>query len=466
MASKGKKFKLPHVYLLLILIMIFVVILSWIVPSGEFAQVQDPNSGRMLIDPNNYSVVPKTAPITLMSFFTAIHDGIVQSAAIIVLLLMASGAIYVLEKSGSINAGIHRILEVSKGKEIFVVVILMLVFTIMGVIGFAEGGLPFLPLAVSVVVALGYDKIAGVATAMMGMAIGFASGVLNLYTTGISQTIVGLPIYSGIGFRTIALILFYIITTLYVTNYCRKIKADPSKSLVADKYTENKDQDNTEEKMEFTISRKLALVGLLIVFVLQAVGAIKLGWGISQISALYIMFAVVLTILLRINPNEACITFAQGAARLLPAALTIGLARSIMVLMTQAKIVDTAIYNLAQTFSDKGTITILFLIFISVIAFNFFVISGSGKAVILMPILGPLGQLTKINQQVMVLIYNYGDGFTNFLWPTSGLLMAGLTMCDVEWEDWAKFATKLILLLSVVGFGLVVLANYINLGPF
>ncbi|MPN52023.1 hypothetical protein SDC9_199675 [bioreactor metagenome] len=137
-----------------------------------------------------------------------------------------------------------------------------------------------------------------------------------------------------------------------------------------------------------------------------------------------------------------------------------------MVLMTQAKIVDTAIHQLAQLFDSKGSITVLLLIYIAVIIFNFFVISGSGKAVIMMPILGPLGQLTKINQQVMVLVYNYGDGFTNYVWPTSGLLMAGLTMCDIEWEDWIKFSSKLFIILSMVGFGFVLIANYIGLGPF
>lgn len=464
--KKKKSFKLPHVYVLLISVMLIVVILSWIVPSGEFAKIVDPTSGRTSIDPNNFSYLPNSDPITFMDFFTAIHLGIVQSGDIIVMLLVAVGSIYLVEKSGAIGAGIHKILEISKGKELLVISILTLIFSILGAIGMGEGGLPFIPLAVSVVMALGYDKITGMATAMGGMAIGFASGVLNLYTTGISQSIVGLPIYSAIVFRTIGLVIFYIITVLYIIQYAKKIKKDPSKSVVASQYMNQKEHKQDSEKLEFTLRRKIALVGLLFVFVFQAIGAIKFKWGLPQISALYLIFAFSLVIILKLKPSQACVDFAYGASRLLPAAFAIGLARSVMVLMNQAKIVDSAIYNLSLMLDGKSPIAILLIVYIAVIIFNFFVISGSGKAVILMPILGPLGQLVNINQQIMVLVFNYGDGFTNYIWPTSGGLMAGLAMCDVEWQEWAKFSAKLFTILSAVAFGLILIANYINLGPF
>ena len=225
-------------------------------------------------------------------------------------------------------------------------------------------------------------------------------------------------------------------------------------------------QEVKQEKVEFTLQRKLALISLLAVFILQAFGAIKLKWGLPQMSALYLILAFILVLIFKWNPSEACVDFAYGASRLLPAALAIGLARSVMVLMTQVKIIDTAIYELAAILDGKGPFATLLLIYISVIIFNFFVISGSGKAVILMPILGPLGQLLNINQQVMVLVYNFGDGLTNYLWPTSGALMAGLSMCDIEWQEWAKFSAKLFIILSTVAFGMVLLGHYINLGPF
>lgn len=466
MLNKKEKFKLPHVYILLMIVMLIVVVLSKIVPSGEFAQIQDPNTSRMIIDPTKFKFINKGNSITLMKFFTAIHDGIVQSGDIIFNLLIVSGVIYMIEDCGAIAAGIHKILDKSKGKELIVVAILTLIFAVLGAIGFGEGGLPFIPLAMTVVMALGYDRIAGVATAMLGMGVGFASGVLNLYTTGISQTIVGLPMFSGIGFRTMALVIFYIITVIYICMYCKKIKKDPSKSVVAKEYMNQNVKEVTGERVLLDKKRMIVLLVLGFLFVVQAYGASRLHWTLGNISAIYIMFAIFIVILFKQNPSQACVTFSTGASRLVPAALTIGLARSVMILMNESKIVDTAIHNLANVLDGKGSFVVLLIVYVAVIAFNFFVVSGSGKAVILMPILGPLGQILKINQQVMVLAYQYGDGFTNYFWPTSGGLMAGLAMCDVEWQDWAKFAWKIILILSIVAFGLVLFANSINLGPF
>lgn len=466
MQRERRGVKLPHVYIILMMVMALIVVLSWIVPSGQFAQIQDPVTGQMVIDPSNFSYVKNDTPIGFMDFFKAMHQGIVQSGDIIINLLIVSGVLYMIDKSGAIAAGVHKILSVAKGKEIFIIALLTLVFTVLGAIGFEVGGLPFIPLAMSIVMSLGYDRIAGIATAILGLGVGFASGVLNLYTTGISQNIVGLPMFSGTGFRIGALVCFYLIVVTYIILYCRKIKKDPSKSIVAAEYMNQKAEANKGEAVPMTASRAITLIILGIIFVVQAYGASQLGWGMAEISALYIMFAIVITILFKLNPSGACVSFATGASALIPAALTIGLARSVMLLMNQAKIVDTAINSLASALNGKGTITALVLVYVAVICFNFFVVSGSGKAVIMMPILGPLGRMLNINQQVMVLVYQYGDGFTNYFWPTSGTLMAALSMCDVEWQDWAKFSWKIFMILSAFAFGAILFANSIGLGPF
>lgn len=466
MKKERRGVKLPHVYIILMMVMVLIVILSWIVPSGQFAQIEDPATGKMIMDPNNFSYVTNDNPIGILDFFKSIHEGIVQSGDIIINLLIVSGVLHMIDKSGALAAGIHKILKSAKGKEVFIVIVLTLAFTVLGAIGLEIGVLPFIPLAVSVVMSLGYDRIAGVATALLGLGVGFASGVLNLYTTGISQNIVGLPMFSGTSFRIGALVCFYLIVATYIVLYCNKIKKDPSKSIVAGEYMNQKAEVNISEEVPMTAQRAIILILLGVIFILQAYGASKLGWGMAEISGVYIILAVAITFLLRLNPSEACVTFATGASALVPAGLTIGIARSVMILMTQAKIVDTAINSLASMLNGKGSITALVLVYVAVICFNFFVVSGSGKAVIMMPILGPLGRMLNINQQVMVLVYQYGDGFTNYLWPTSGSLMAVLSMCHVEWQDWAKFSWKIFVILSGFAFGVVLFANAIGLGPF
>lgn len=466
--KKKKGLSFPHVYIMFLLVMLFVVGLSWIVPSGEYERELDPETGVEHLNTEVFEYVANDNPIGFMDFFVALHNGVVQSADIIVMLLFASGALFILEKSGAIAAGIHALLKVAEGKEKFIIVSLLVLFATMGTIGFGEGGIPFIPLAMAVVMGMGYDRMTAFATSAVGLAIGFSAGAVNFYTTGVSQSIVGLPIYSGVGFRLISLLVFILISAVYVLRYANKTKADPTKSIVYEEYQvqlQNTEKAEYEEEA-FTFPRKIALLGLVAVLVGSAYGAIKLGFGMPELSAVYAIYAVFLVIILKISPSEAAVTFGEGAARLLPTGLAIGFARSVMILMDQAKIIDTAVYSLSNLLDNTGTVITLLVLFLAVIFFNFFVVSGSGKAVILMPIMGPLGKILNINQQVMVVVYQFGDGFTNYLWPTSGGLMAALGMSNVNYGDWVKFSFKLFMLLHFAAFVLIVIANYLGLGPF
>lgn len=465
--EKRKGFNFPHVYIMFLLVMLFVVALSWIVPSGQYERIVDPETGIEKLNTDVFNYVDQEKAIGFMDFFTALHNGVVQSADIIVMLLFASGALYLLEKSGAIAAGIHTLLRVAGGKEKLIIFALLTVFAILGTIGFGEGGIPFIPLAMAVVMGLGYDRITAFATCTVGLAIGFTAGAVNFYTTGVSQSIVGLPIYSGLSFRIISLMVFIAISIVYILRYAKKTKADPTKSIVADEYLEHLEEAKTAvyEEEPFTLPRKIALLGLVGVLVGSAYGAIQLGWGMPELSAVYAIYAVFLIFILRLSPSEAAADFGIGAARLLPTALAIGFARSVMILMTQAQIIDTAVHSLAGLLSNSGSVITLLALFLVVIFFNFFVVSGSGKALILMPIMGPLGKILGINQQVMVVVYQFGDGFTNYLWPTSGGLMAALGMSNVNYADWVKFSWKLFMILHFAAFLLILIAHYIGLGP-
>ncbi|KAA0941655.1 YfcC family protein [Sporosarcina sp. ANT_H38] len=465
--EKRKGFNFPHVYIMFLLVMLLVIVLSWIVPSGQYERNVNPETGITELNTEVFEYVDQAKPIGFMDFFTALHNGVVQSADIIVMLLFASGALYILEKSGAITAGIHKLLRVAGGKEKLIIIVLLTLFSVMGTIGFGEGGIPFIPLAMAVVMGMGYDRITAFATSTVGLAIGFTAGAVNFYTTGVSQSIVGLPIYSGLVFRIVALVIFIVISMVYILRYANKTKANPMKSIVAEEYIEQLENTKKAEYVEeeFTLPRKIALLGLVAVLVGGAYGAIQLGWGMPQLSAVYAIYAVFLVIMLRLDPSEAAVTFGTGAARLLPTALAIGFARSVMILMDQAQIIDPAVHALSGLLSNTGSVITLLVLFLVVIFFNFFVVSGSGKAMILMPIMGPLGKILGINQQVMVVVYQFGDGFTNYLWPTSGGLMAALGMANVNYADWVKFSLKLFMLLHFAAFVLIIVAHYIGLGP-
>lgn len=467
--KKKKGFSLPHVYILFMLVMLFIVVLSYIIPAGEFERTMVEGSRIPKLNPNKFTYLDNVKPISFIDFFSALHEGVAGAANLIVLLLFASGGLYILESSGTIKSGIQALLKSSSGKEKFVLIAFSLVFALMGAIGFGEGSIPFFPLIITVAVGLGYDRMTGFATAAIPLAIGFSSGVINLYTTGVSQQILGLPLFSGIEFRLLALLIFYIIGMYFVLSYANKTKKDPSKSLLSEEYILQLEKDTVEEQKEeiipFDGKRKLALFGLVLVVIFTVLGATKFKFGFPQMSALYILLAVYLAIVLKLNPNNVAKDFGIGAARLLPASLAIGFAGSVMVLMNKAKIVDTVIYNLTTLLQGQSMIVTLLMVFISVILFNFLVVSGSGKALILMPILGPIGQILGINKQILVLLYQYGDGFTNYLYPTSGALMAILAMTNMKFEKWLKFAVVPFIILHIVAFGLILVANHIGLGP-
>ena len=210
--TKAKKgFHMPHVFIILLLIMLFVVILSYIIPSGSYERVTDEATGISVVNPDTFTYVENETPITFMDYFEAVYQGFVNGATIMGTLFISSGIIYLLEVSGAFGAGISVILQKTKGREFSVVCIFYTIFVIFGVLGYGEAAYPFYPLAVTIGFALGYDRMVGTGLAIVGSTVGFTSGLMNMFTTGVAQQIVGLPMFSGIGFRAVGLVDFYII---------------------------------------------------------------------------------------------------------------------------------------------------------------------------------------------------------------------------------------------------------------
>ena len=460
---KQKGFHMPHVFIILLVIMLFVVLLSYLIPSGAYERIED-SSGITVINPDTFQYVENETPITFMDYFEAVYTGFVNGATIMGTLFISSGVIYLLEVSGAFGAGINMILKKTKGKEFSVVCIFYTIFVVFGVLGYGEAAYPFYPLAVTIGFALGYDRMVGTALAIVGSTVGFTSGLMNTFTTGVAQQIVGLPLFSGIGFRAVGLVVFYIIGLIGLYTYCRKIKRDPSLSLMSEEYMNQKKEEHAEGMEEMNIRRTLGLLVFLGIIIVQGFGCIRLGWSFPQIAAIYVIMGILLSVIFRIGPSEACQLFCKGAVRVFAAAFAVGLAQSVVVLMNQACIMDTIVHGMSQLLENRSAILALLIIFVFVTLFNFLVVSGSGKAVIVMPILQPLGKILNINQQVLVLTYQYGDGITNSFWPGSSLVQ--LSMCGVDYGSWIKFCWKIYLGFIVSAFVLVMIAYGIGYGPF
>lgn len=471
MKEKKKSFEMPHVLVVMLLIMVAVAILTYIVPSGTFERVYDAETEREIVQPNQFSFLSEKDPIGFLDFFQAIYEGFVDGADIIGGLLISCGVLNFLEETGVFGAGLTKIMKLAQRKRSFkfaVILIFFACFSVMGILGFGEASLPFYGITTSVILAIGYDRMTAMATIMMASCAGWASGMLNMYTTGISQMIVGLPIFSGLWYRIICFGVFFVCALTSVLLYIRKITKDPSKSYVSEEYLR---QLNGEVEIEgiknevaMTSQHALALILYGVLLIIQAYCCATQGWGLGEVAGMYVIYAIILAVIFHVNPSNAAESIMRGAANVLTAGFVIGMARSIMIVLEQGEIVDTFVYYMGQMLTGKSPVFTILLLFIFVTVLNFFVDSGSGKAVMMMPIMSPLGKILGINQQVMVLTYQFGDGFTDYLWPAGALVPCQL--CGLKYNSWVKFSARAMSVQLIAGYIMVLIANYIDLGPF
>lgn len=463
--NKKKGFEMPHVFVILLLIMVLVTALSYIIPSGAFDRV-DGNA----VDPDSFHFVENENPISFQDFWSALYDGFVNGSTIMGSLLLSAGSLGILNSTGVLEKGVKKLTKITNGKNLIAIIIFYLYFAGMNILGAGEGVYPFFPIVTAIIMSLGYDRLMAGATIMFAATAGFACGMVNMFTTGISQEMVGLPIFSGIGYRFIVFLVLGTIGLVSVLMYGRKIRKDPNKSYEAEEYKKNlaelaaKEKSEGSEEVSFTWREGLTLIIFLALVIFIAYGCLELGFTLAQFAAYYVVFAIIVAVIYRINPNKFCAIFVQGASQVLTAAFAIGMAQSVMVLLTQGQIMDTLVYYMGNALDGKSPLITLLLIFLFVTGFNFLVVSGSGKALMMMPIMSPLGKMLGINQQVMVLTYQLGDGITNMFWPGGGLISCSL--CGLNYGTWIKMAWKTFVTMIVSGYVLICIANAIGYGPF
>ena len=463
--NKKKGFEMPHVFVILLLIMLLVTVLSYVVPSGTFDR--DANN---VIDTDTFHYIENENPISFQDFWSSLYDGFVNGSTIMGSLLLSAGSLGILNSTGVLEKGVKKLTKITNGKNLIVIIIFYLYFAGMNILGAGEGVYPFFPIVTAIIMSLGYDRLMAAGTIMFAATAGFACGMVNMFTTGISQQIVGLPLFSGIGYRFIVFLVLATIGLVSVLLYGRKIRKNPDKSYAAEEYKKNladleaSKESGADEDVSFTWREGLTLIIFLALIIFIAYGCLELEFTLAQFAAYYVVFAIIVALIYRINPNKFCSIFVQGASQVLAAALAIGMAQSVMVLLNQGQIMDTLVYYMGNALAGKSTLVTLLLIFLFVTAFNFLVVSGSGKAVMMMPIMSPLGKMLGINQQVMVLTYQLGDGITNMLWPGGGLISCSL--CGLNYGTWLKMAWKTFATMIVSAYILICIANAIGYGPF
>ncbi|MGP6445445.1 YfcC family protein [Rahnella aceris] len=455
-----RTFKFPSAYTILFVLIALVAGLSWIIPAGQYDMAMNVGLGKEVPVSGTYHAVTGN-PQGLVDIFLAPIDGLYnhttgQAGAIDVALfiLIIGGFLGIVTKTGAIDAGIERVTVRLKGKEEWMIPILMALFAAGGTIyGMAEESLPFYTLLVPVMMAARFDPLVAAATVLLGAGIGTLGSTINPFATVIAANAAGIPFTHGIGLRVAILIVGWLICVIWVMRYARKVRRDPSLSVVADQYDSNRAHflgNRSDELLPFTGVRKIILLIFALAFVVMIYGVSVKGWWMGEISGVFLAAAILVGLIARMSEEELTSTFIDGARDLLGVALIIGIARGIVVIMDNGMITHTILHSAEGIVSGLSSVIFINVMFLLEVVLSFLVPSSSGLAVMTMPIMAPLADFAHVGRELVVTAYQSASGLVNLVTPTSAVVMGGLAIARVPYVRWLKWVAPLMGILLVL----------------
>lgn len=498
--EKKKEIKFPSAFTVLFIVLVLAAILTYIVPAGSYDRLQydsetqefvktgaeGEEKGRVeasqdVLDKLNITVpfesfvnedikkpvaIPgsynelEQRPQGFMDVARAPIEGITDSIGIIVFVLLLGGCIGVLNKTGTFDSGIAALSKLTKGKEFLMVTIISSIVALGGTtFGLAEETIAFYPILMPIFLASGFDAMVTIAAIYMGSSIGTMFSTTNAFSVVVASNAAGISFKEGMGIRIISLIIAQAISLWYIYRYSKKVRKDPSNSIIAEDMPRIKEQYlsgyDPENVADFNFRRIAMLIVFIGAFPIMIYGVMELEWWFEEMSTLFLIVGILLIILSGLPEQEAVNSFLDGASDLVSVALIIGVARGINIILDNGMISDTMLYGASNIIS--GMNGILFST-VQMILFSFlgiFIPSSSGLATLSMPIIAPLADTVSIGRDVVVSAYNWGQGWMSIIAPT-GLILATLEMVDVSYNKWIKFIAPLmgiLLVLSIVMLG-------------
>lgn len=458
-----KVLKVPHTYVLLAILVLIAVGLTYIIPAGVFDRVKDVASGKDLIVPGSFHLV-KSHPVMPWEIPVYIFKGLMDASDIIFFVFIVAGSFEIISQTNMINAFTGRLAITLHGRESWVVPIFLSIFSIAGfTMGMSSEVLVFVPIGILMAISLGFDVVTGTAMVVLGACVGYTAGLMNPFGVGIAQIVAQVPLFSGMWYRIILLVVLIIVTSKYILNYARKVKADPSKSVVAD-VTDLKTEFNKDEITvpEIKLYHYLVLAVVIAGFVLLIWGVTKKGWWIQEMAATFLMMGIFSGFAAKFGPSKLASIFVVGAKSVTFGALIIGLARTIFVVMQDTLIIDSIVNGLFTSLNGLPAALQLMGMYVVQTIVSLIIGSSTGQATVTMPIMAPLSDLLHISRQTAVLVFQLPDGFTNSILPTSAATMGALSVARIPFERWFKFIWKLELIWLAIGAIFILLAPMIG----
>ncbi|MCI6151681.1 YfcC family protein [Fusobacterium perfoetens] len=469
MFTKKKKenvSKTLNPFLILFSVVVICAIASYFVTPGAYDRVIE--NGRTIVVADSYHSVERRL-ISFFDIFRSIPYGLEGAAGMMFLVLLVGGTIEVYNKTGAIDLGVVQILKLSNkiGSQFILIIIMILFSAIGGILGWSEQIIPFVPIIVSICLALGYDSLVGVLVSGFVCMIGFSVSPTNMYTVAISHQIAELPLFSGMSYRLLILFIFEIISMFYILIYAKKIKKDPSKSLMKDIDTSDLKRNFKQyENVKISNIQIISLIILALSFGITVFGLLRLKWQINEMAAVFLLSGILVGILNKMTAEEIIDNLIFGAKASFGGALIIGIARSIQWVLSTGGLIDPLINFLATLLQGLSPWTTAIGIFFVITIINAFIPSGSGKAMAIMPVLIPLADMIGITRQTAILAFQFGDGISNTFWFTNGTMLIFFGLAKVPLSKWYKIIIPLEIILCSLAIIFLIIAIEIGYGPF
>lgn len=455
-----RRFRVPHTLVLLSAMIVAALVLTYVLPAGSFERVEV--EGHPQVVPGSFRATPEVEPPSPLAVFTAVPRGLEAAAGIIFFVFIIGGAFSVMRATGAVDALLGSALR-RLGHRPMLLVLGGLIAFVAGssTIGMAEEYLPFVLVLVTLALALGYDAVVGVAIIAIGYSVGYGTATINPFTVLIAQDVAGVQPASGLGFRLLLALVFVPLGAHHVWRYAKRVRQDPSRSLVAD--VAPPPMERPHEALAFTTTHRVVIGAVVVTLVVLVWGLATRGWYLMEMSALFLGLALVLAILARMGADDAAKAFGEGAAELTMTALLIGFARAIQVVLESGGVVDTIVHGLSVPLQGLGPSLAAVGMFLVQSLTNLFIPSGSGQAYVTMPIMAPLADVVGVSRQVAVLAFQFGDGFTNILVPTNPVIIGILAIAGVPFDRWFRFVFPFMLKVWLVGSLALMVAVWIGI---
>ena len=399
---------------------------------------------------------------SVLGFFTAIPIGLNEAAALIFFVLIIGAVVNIIKHTGTIDVFISMLLKRYSHSPVLLVFIFYFAFAFVATfLGLGTEFIPLIPILLLISKQLGYDRIFGIGIFMIGGDIGWATAITNPFNLQIAQSVAELPLGSGMGLRILSFAICTMVGFLFLMAYGKRVKKDPKRSIMAD---DPFILDGSISLNGAALSKKHILIAItaFVLFAAILFAVQTMGWGLVEMTGGFFTVGLCTILISRMSGDESMKAFITGLEGMLVPALIVGFARGIQVVMVEGQIIDTILFHTAELLNNMSQSMAVVGIYTFQTIFNFFIPSASGQALVSMPLITPLSDLLGISRQTAVLAFVFGDGFSNSIVPTNGVLMACIAIAGVPYEKWFKFIWPLFLVLTVVGGLILILAHHFN----